>query len=88
MTACNLVELALDPRQYPDRPSVMALLERIRAMGKVEWHAIVIGGSGGGAIRFVLHDPPPEREIRRGLAALVGERGIRKITERAAPPAA
>jgi hypothetical protein len=83
----TLVELALDSRRYPDRQSVMELLARIRALGKVEWVAIAIGGGGGGNIRFVLHDSPPECEVRRDLAELVGEGGITKITARAAPPA-
>jgi hypothetical protein len=87
VSSCNLVDLALDAGDFPDRDSVMALLQRLRAVGRIEWVAIVLGPRGGGRVKFLVHDAASVCDVRTGVEALVGEKSIRAISERAGPAA-
>jgi hypothetical protein len=82
MTSCHIIELRLPALDFPDRLSMLALLGRLPELGMLKCVEIALAPSGGGQLSFVVHDAPAPCELRRDLAALVGDEAIRRFSTR------
>jgi hypothetical protein len=80
------VDLALDAGRFPDREALLALMQRLGELGRIEWIAVVVFPKGGGRAKFLVHDGPSATELRFRVARLVGEKSIRTFNESAARP--
>jgi hypothetical protein len=81
---CHVVELALDPTNYPDTAAFIALLAKLPALGVLKCVEIAIGPQGGGHLAFVVHEAPAPEALRTALKSLVGADAIRRCKARPA----
>jgi len=71
-----LVELRLEPKQFPARASFMPLVKRIARLGRLDAIELALAPDGGGRLGFLVYGAKGIAEVRSQLASLVGAQSI------------
>ena len=67
-----MVELCLHPRRFPERESLMPLVAKLAALGRMECIEFALAPAGGGQMGFLMYAKSPAR-LREMLVGLVGD---------------
>lgn len=72
----HLVELRLDPVNFPDRGAFAGVMSRLAILGVMDCIELAIAPRGGGRLAFVLHRDDSSESVRAQLAGMFGDAAI------------